>query len=273
MKEDWELPEDDLLQPTGKEWLFQGKMVVVPDAGFRAKTKDQDGRHKMRQGWTAPGQGSGKLNTDGSFLNNTEAGTGMVLRDHQGAIVAAACREVTRCRDATEAELMAIEEGVQLSLLWTTQPFTVETDCSEAVELLKESTPNTSIYANPTKEIFSELDEINAQGPIFARSFQKTEGKGSGATRRRHNKAARPRSWPRGPGVWGPRVAPPRCPSAYLKPSSRNPQYREPRYGKPYRDAAAANPISGDSGDRLRHPAGEGNHLPEDSSPPWSPPE
>ena len=62
-------------------------------------------------------------------------------------------------------------------------------------------------------------------------------------------------------------------PSAYLKPPLRNPQYREPRYGKPSRDAAAANPISGDSGDRLRHPAGEGNHLPEDSTPPWSPPE
>ncbi|KAK1631728.1 hypothetical protein QYE76_006043 [Lolium multiflorum] len=28
---------------------------------------------------------------------------------------------------------------------------------------------------NPTKEIFSELDEINAQGLIFPRSFQKTE--------------------------------------------------------------------------------------------------
>ena len=31
-------------------------------------------------------------------------------------------------------------------------------------------------FRNPTKEIFSELDEINAQGPIFARSFQKPEG-------------------------------------------------------------------------------------------------
>ena len=31
-------------------------------------------------------------------------------------------------------------------------------------------------FRNPSKEIFSELDEINAQGPIFARSFQKTEG-------------------------------------------------------------------------------------------------
>ncbi|KAK1604299.1 hypothetical protein QYE76_027972 [Lolium multiflorum] len=33
-----------------------------------------------------------------------------------------------------------------------------------------------NIIRNPSKEIFSELDEITAQGPIFARSFQKTEG-------------------------------------------------------------------------------------------------
>ena len=31
-------------------------------------------------------------------------------------------------------------------------------------------------FRNPSNEIFSELDEINAQGPIFARSFQKSEG-------------------------------------------------------------------------------------------------
>ena len=30
-------------------------------------------------------------------------------------------------------------------------------------------------FRNPSKEIFSELDEIFAQGPIFPRSFQKTE--------------------------------------------------------------------------------------------------
>ncbi|KAK1661900.1 hypothetical protein QYE76_050059 [Lolium multiflorum] len=90
-----------------------------------------------------------------------------------------------------------------------------------------------------------KLDEINAQGLIFPRSFQKTE---------------RDTKWgdeaPRPPGreaKGGPAppygVGPPRrlrlCPSAYLKPSSRKPQYREPRYGKPSRDAAAANPISG----------------------------
>ena len=30
-------------------------------------------------------------------------------------------------------------------------------------------------FRNPSKEIFSELDEINAQGLIFPRSFQNTE--------------------------------------------------------------------------------------------------
>ena len=42
-------------------------------------------------------------------------------------------------------------------------------------------------FRNPTKEIFSELDEINAQGLIFPRSFQKTEGVTKWATRRRHH--------------------------------------------------------------------------------------
>ena len=31
-------------------------------------------------------------------------------------------------------------------------------------------------FRNPSNEIYSELDEINAQGPILPRSFQKTEG-------------------------------------------------------------------------------------------------
>ncbi|KAK1649736.1 hypothetical protein QYE76_067541 [Lolium multiflorum] len=35
---------------------------------------------------------------------------------------------------------------------------------------------NDTSQTNPTKEIFSELDEINAQSLIFPRSFQKTEG-------------------------------------------------------------------------------------------------
>ncbi|KAK1620500.1 hypothetical protein QYE76_026017 [Lolium multiflorum] len=58
---------------------------------------------------------------------------------------------------------------------------------------------------NPSKEIFSELDEINAQGSIFPRSFQNTEREPKWGDEAPHTRAARPRRGPRGPSVWGPR--------------------------------------------------------------------
>ncbi|KAK1692909.1 hypothetical protein QYE76_009606 [Lolium multiflorum] len=97
-------------------------------------------------------------------------------------------------------------------------------------------------HGNPSKEIFSELDEINAHGPIFARSFQKT------GTKWGHEAA---RQWRRGPGAGraalasGPLVTPLDLPLRLIK-ASVTKQYREPRSGKPS-GAAAANPISGDS--------------------------
>ncbi|KAK1679321.1 hypothetical protein QYE76_040169 [Lolium multiflorum] len=66
-------------------------------------------------------------------------------------------------------------------------------------------------FRNPSKEIFSELDEINAQGPIFARSFQKTEGEskwGHEVARRQGGAALSP----------GPSCHLLTCPFAYLKP-------------------------------------------------------
>ncbi|KAK1641939.1 hypothetical protein QYE76_059744 [Lolium multiflorum] len=78
---------------------------------------------------------------------------------------------------------------------------------------------------------------------------------------------------PLGRGPWCGALVPPDLPFRLLKASVAKPPHREPRYGKPSRDAAIADPISGDPGDRLRHPAGEGNHLQEDSTPLWSPPE
>jgi ribonuclease HI len=77
-----------------------------------------------------PGQGQAKLNTDGAFKPGEEAGLGMVLRDHEGEVIFLACRAVAFCTDATEVELMAIEEGLKLALQWTALPFVVETDCA-----------------------------------------------------------------------------------------------------------------------------------------------
>ncbi|KAK1665030.1 hypothetical protein QYE76_053189 [Lolium multiflorum] len=72
---------------------------------------------------------------------------------------------------------------------------------------------------NPSKEIFSELDEINAQGPIFARSFQKTERKRKWGHEVVHTRAARPSR-----GAWcGPLVTPSDLPFRRLKASVAKP--------------------------------------------------
>ncbi|KAK1680756.1 hypothetical protein QYE76_041604 [Lolium multiflorum] len=113
---------------------------------------------------------------------------------------------------------------------------------------------------NPSKEIFSELDETFAQGPIFARSFQTED-----LTKWGHEAA-------RG---WGaPAPAAPTCPRAprvaptfrLLKASVAKPPHREPRYGKPYETPPPRIP-SRDSGDRLRTRR-RGDSSPEDSSSP-----
>ncbi|KAK1604653.1 hypothetical protein QYE76_028326 [Lolium multiflorum] len=84
---------------------------------------------------------------------------------------------------------------------------------------------------NPSKEIFSELDETFAQGPIFARSFQKTEEITKWGHEAAGGQGGTARPWPRRP-TSGPLV-PPALTLRLLKASVAKPQYREPRYGKP----------------------------------------
>ncbi|KAK1614507.1 hypothetical protein QYE76_020024 [Lolium multiflorum] len=73
---------------------------------------------------------------------------------------------------------------------------------------------------NPTKEIFSELDEINAQGLFCHEASRRPKRR-----RRGHEAPPQQAAWP-GLGraaLCGALVWPPTCPSAYLKPPSRNP--------------------------------------------------
>jgi hypothetical protein len=124
----------------------KGKMVIDPNAGFQRQASFKDGKQVCMK-WCPPLQGHAKLNVDGAFSSNGEAGTGVVLRDYQGQVLLSACRALQNCRDATEAELWAIEDGIKLTLQWNQLPVIVESDCSEALKLIKEKTPNTSIYA------------------------------------------------------------------------------------------------------------------------------
>ena len=136
-------------------------MVVNHERGFKKVSAREDGRQKVRKRWQPPEQGYAKLNVDGAFTTDGHAEAGMVLRDHRGHVIYTACRSLEHCSDATDAELKAFEEGVQLSLHWTMLPFMVETDCADVLPLLKEKNPNTSIHAfrvNAIKELLKERE-------------------------------------------------------------------------------------------------------------------
>jgi ribonuclease HI len=53
---------------------------------------------------------------DGAFSGQGQAGAGIILHDDRGKVIIAACIRHDKCQDALEAELLAIEEGLQLSL-------------------------------------------------------------------------------------------------------------------------------------------------------------
>jgi hypothetical protein len=78
-------------------------MVVDQTMGFHTKYASGEGQQRSKKTWKAPLMGQAKLNVDGAYSIDGGAGIGMLLRDHQGAIIMAACRELQHCRDATEA--------------------------------------------------------------------------------------------------------------------------------------------------------------------------
>ncbi|KAK1610666.1 hypothetical protein QYE76_034339 [Lolium multiflorum] len=91
---------------------------------------------------------------------------------------------------------------------------------------------------------YSRIDETNARGLIFPRSFQKTEGDTKWGHEVATPQGGAAKEGPAPPYGVGLSSASRLCPFAYKFPPSRKPYYREPRYGKSSRNAAA-NPISG----------------------------
>ncbi|XP_071683470.1 uncharacterized protein [Lolium perenne] len=169
MTEVWELPEDRLAdtpaschprKSASKDThdISKGKMVVDHHRGFKKNNKPVEDTTKVKMKWIPPGDNEVKLNVDGAFSREDRAGIG-ILRDQQGAVIFTACRQLQKCRDATEAEIMAIEEGVTLALQWTDLRLIVESDCSTVVELITGTKPNRSAYTfriNVIRELLRE---------------------------------------------------------------------------------------------------------------------
>ena len=96
----------------------KGKMVVDQNLGMEKEKRSLQGQREKEK-WKPPDAGYAKLNVDGSFVTNGGAGAGMVLRNNDGMVIFAAAREFYNCADALDAELAALQEGLNLALQWT----------------------------------------------------------------------------------------------------------------------------------------------------------
>lgn len=139
----------------------KGKAVANPCFPHIIPTCNMGRKVSSEQPWSRPKQGHVKLNVDGSFLQG-EAGTGMVLRDHDGTIIFSACRQLLTCNDALESELLALQEGLLLALQWSNLPIVAECDSLEAVMMVKSRDGNRSKYAFLIDDIKRSLEERNS---------------------------------------------------------------------------------------------------------------
>ena len=77
----------------------------------------------------------------------------MILRDHEGDVIFAAIRVLFNCGDPLEAEMAALDDGLQLALHWTNLPLLVEMDCGELLKMVQSKDKDRSRYAYRVNEI------------------------------------------------------------------------------------------------------------------------
>jgi hypothetical protein len=121
-------------------------------------------------------------------------------------------------------------------------------------------------FRKVTQEIFSELDKIKAEVPIYLTQSGSPKERRRRARRRPHHGVARPTPWPRRPMVWAPRplsdIALPPINSLHCE----NPKGPNIFPWNILQAAAVVNLRLGGSRSSSWHPGREGNHHRRPSS-------
>jgi ribonuclease HI len=87
--------------------------------------------------WQPPPPNWTKINSDGSFSNlDQNGGTGVVIRDHRGCVLSAACTPLERCQDAEEAQALAALQGIRIASELGFQKVIFELDCASVVKAI-----------------------------------------------------------------------------------------------------------------------------------------
>ncbi|KAJ1409092.1 Ribonuclease H-like superfamily [Sesbania bispinosa] len=85
--------------------------------------------------WSAPPTGRYKFNTDAACITEGSWGIGIVVRDSEGFVLAAATRHIETLNDATLAEAVGIKFALQLALDLSFHDIIVESDCKRSLTI------------------------------------------------------------------------------------------------------------------------------------------
>jgi hypothetical protein len=128
-------------------------------------------------------------------------------------------------------------------------------------------------FRKATQEIFSELDETNAEPPIFTEASRRPKMRWRGPKGQPHHRVARPSPWPCHHVVRPAGPPPDAALSPIYSPRREKPKGRIAFPRNILQAAAVVVARSERSRSSSRPPAGEGNPCRRPSPPPWSPPE
>jgi hypothetical protein len=93
---------------------------------------------KPKEGWKKPLEGNLMVNVDATFDEDSGKGaTSVVIRDSTGGCIAAMQTFLPHMVDAPMAEAYASRDGLTLTQQIDVQNFTVQTNCIQVVETMK----------------------------------------------------------------------------------------------------------------------------------------
>ncbi|KAL2321265.1 hypothetical protein Fmac_030234 [Flemingia macrophylla] len=97
--------------------------------------------------WSAPPEDFIKINCDGAMTSNgKKAGAGGIVRDSNGAFISSFSSGLRNCGSVVEAELQAIQIGMETAICRGYKNLVVESDCHTAVQLINRGVDHTHPY-------------------------------------------------------------------------------------------------------------------------------
>jgi hypothetical protein len=101
------------------------------------KWPDKQAQPRRQAKWQKPEDGWVKINTDATFNATTcTSSGGVVLRDHEGAVLAGEARWFDHVPDVFTAEAVAAKEGLELAMENGYDRVILEVDCSNLKTML-----------------------------------------------------------------------------------------------------------------------------------------